>query len=87
MNLQIDSKRCTGHGMCEGAAGDVFEVGTDGFAPLMVEPGEDTSVPKSSRPAPSARPCAQHHRLIVGRRPSPAPQGPGALPQTTEDRP
>lgn len=41
MKVQIDGDRCTGHGMCEGAAGDVFEVGTDGLAHLIVEPGEE----------------------------------------------
>jgi ferredoxin len=42
MKVHIDREKCTGHGMCEAAAEDVFEVGDDGIAQLLIdEPGEE----------------------------------------------
>jgi ferredoxin len=37
MRIRIDQDRCTGHGVCEGLAPDVFEVRDDGIAYLLVE--------------------------------------------------
>lgn len=30
MRVEVDLERCTGHGICESIAEDVFEVGDDG---------------------------------------------------------
>ncbi|GAB3001330.1 ferredoxin [Amycolatopsis acidiphila] len=38
MNIHIDPDRCTGHGVCEGLAEDIFEVGDDGLAHLLQDP-------------------------------------------------
>ncbi|MCD2188114.1 ferredoxin [Actinomycetospora soli] len=38
MRVHIDTTRCTGHGMCEAAAEDVFEVGPDGITHLLIDP-------------------------------------------------
>ncbi|MCV7279581.1 ferredoxin [Mycolicibacterium flavescens] len=32
MRVEVDLDRCTGHGICESIAEDVFEVTDDGFA-------------------------------------------------------
>ena len=32
MRIIVDTDRCTGHGICESLASDVFEVGSDGIA-------------------------------------------------------
>ncbi|WP_344021981.1 ferredoxin [Pseudonocardia kongjuensis] len=41
MKLHVDYTRCTGHGLCEVEAEDVFEVGEDGLVQLLVDdPGE-----------------------------------------------
>lgn len=41
MKIDVDYTRCTGHGLCELEAADVFEVGEDGLVQLLVdEPGE-----------------------------------------------
>lgn len=39
--MHIDTTRCTGHGMCELAAEDVFEVGDDGTVQLLTVPDDD----------------------------------------------
>jgi ferredoxin len=31
MRVEVDSDKCTGHGICESIADDVFEVGDDGL--------------------------------------------------------
>jgi len=42
MKIHIDLDKCTGHGLCEAVAEDVFEVGDDGQAHLLIEePPED----------------------------------------------
>jgi len=42
VKVHIDYNRCTGHGFCEGIAEDVFEVGQDGWARLLLdEVGDD----------------------------------------------
>ncbi|MBW0103193.1 ferredoxin [Pseudonocardia sp. KRD-291] len=41
MKVHIDTTRCTGHGMCELAAEDVFEVGDDGTVHLLTDPNDD----------------------------------------------
>ena len=42
MKINIDMDKCTGHGLCEAVAEDVFEVGDDGQAHLLIEqPAED----------------------------------------------
>ena len=42
MKIQVDYNRCTGHGLCELEAADVFEVGEAGVVEVLVEePGED----------------------------------------------
>ncbi|MFV9633419.1 ferredoxin [Mycobacterium neumannii] len=37
MRVEVDLDRCTGHGICESIAEDVFEVGDDGIV-LIQEP-------------------------------------------------
>ena len=41
MNIHIDTDKCTGHGVSEGLAEDIFEVGDDGLAYLLQDPPED----------------------------------------------
>jgi len=41
MRVLIDEVKCTGHGLCEAIAEDVFEVGDDGIAHLLREPTDD----------------------------------------------
>ena len=42
MRIHVDYTRCTGHGLCEEAAEDVFEVGADGVTHLLIEePGDE----------------------------------------------
>lgn len=41
MKIHIDDDRCTGHGICEGLAEDIFEVGDDGLAHLLQDPTEE----------------------------------------------
>lgn len=42
MKVHVDTTRCTGHGLCEAEAEDVFEVGADGVVHLLTdEPGEE----------------------------------------------
>lgn len=41
MRINIDTTRCTGHGMCEVVAEDLFEVGPDGMTHLLGDPGPD----------------------------------------------
>ena len=36
MKISIDTTVCTGHGVCEGIRADIFEVGDDGMAHLLV---------------------------------------------------
>jgi ferredoxin len=36
MNIVVDYERCTGHGICESLASDVFEVGSDGMVHLLI---------------------------------------------------
>jgi ferredoxin len=42
MRIQVDTDRCTGHGVCESIADDIFEVGEDGLVHLLVEDVEET---------------------------------------------
>jgi ferredoxin len=37
MELRIDTVRCAGHGVCEALRPDIFEVGDDGKAHLLVD--------------------------------------------------
>lgn len=37
MKIHIDTDRCTGHGVCESIAPDIFEVGDDGIVHIQVE--------------------------------------------------
>ena len=37
MKVNVDTDRCTGHGVCESIADDVFEVGDDGIVHLLTE--------------------------------------------------
>jgi ferredoxin len=37
MKIHVDTERCTGHGVCEAIAEDVFEVGDDGIVHLLVQ--------------------------------------------------
>jgi ferredoxin len=37
MKINVDTDRCTGHGVCESIADDIFEVGDDGVVHLLVE--------------------------------------------------
>jgi ferredoxin len=37
MRIKVDTDRCTGHGVCESIADDIFEVGDDGMVHLLVE--------------------------------------------------
>jgi ferredoxin len=42
MKVNIDYTRCTGHGLCELEAADVFEVGEAGVVQLLIDsPGEE----------------------------------------------
>lgn len=42
MKINVDTDRCTGHGVCESIADDIFEVGDDGIVHLLMpEVGED----------------------------------------------
>lgn len=40
MKIHIDADRCTGHGVCEDLAEDIFEVGDDGLAHVLHDPPE-----------------------------------------------
>jgi ferredoxin len=42
MRVQIDVTKCTGHGICESIADDVFEVQDDGTV-LILEPDRQES--------------------------------------------
>lgn len=43
MRIEIDRTKCSGMGLCEIAAPDIFEVGEDGQAHVLREPsGADT---------------------------------------------
>ncbi|HEX3825275.1 MAG TPA: ferredoxin [Mycobacteriales bacterium] len=35
MKINVDTDKCTGHGVCESIAPDVFEVGDDGIVHLL----------------------------------------------------
>lgn len=35
MKINVDTDRCTGHGVCESIAPEVFEVGDDGIVHLL----------------------------------------------------
>ncbi len=35
MRINVDYDRCTGHGICESLAADLFEVGGDGMVHLL----------------------------------------------------
>jgi ferredoxin len=37
MRIEVDLAKCTGHGICESIAEDVFEVGDDGIV-VITEP-------------------------------------------------
>lgn len=37
MRINVDTDRCTGHGVCESIADDIFEVGDDGIVHLLIE--------------------------------------------------
>ena len=37
MKIVVDTDRCTGHGICESLASDIFEVGDDGMVHLQIE--------------------------------------------------
>jgi ferredoxin len=37
MRINVDTDRCTGHGICESIADDIFEVGEDGLVHLLVD--------------------------------------------------
>jgi ferredoxin len=42
MKINVDTDRCTGHGVCESLAPEIFEVGDDGIVHLLtVELSED----------------------------------------------
>jgi ferredoxin len=42
LRIHVDNDRCTGHGVCEAIAPDVFEVQDDASLVLLVdEPGEE----------------------------------------------
>lgn len=42
MRINVDTDRCTGHGVCESVAADIFEVSDDGLVQLLIEsPAED----------------------------------------------
>jgi ferredoxin len=41
VKVNVDTDRCTGHGVCESTLDTVFEVGDDGMVHLLTEdPGE-----------------------------------------------
>jgi ferredoxin len=42
MRIQVDTDRCTGHGVCESIADDIFEVGEDGMVHVLVEDVDET---------------------------------------------
>ncbi|MGV0792708.1 ferredoxin [Mycolicibacterium sp. XJ1819] len=44
MRVEVDLDKCTGHGMCESIAEDVFEVGGDGIVVI-----HDAERPESDR--------------------------------------
>jgi ferredoxin len=37
MRIVVDTDRCTGHGICESLAPDVFEVGDEGIVHVLTE--------------------------------------------------
>ncbi|MCD2191550.1 MULTISPECIES: ferredoxin [Actinomycetospora] len=42
LEVRVDYNRCTGHGLCELEAEDVFEVGSDGVVHVQTDhPGEE----------------------------------------------
>jgi ferredoxin len=38
MRISVDYDKCSGHGMCEGIAEDVFEVTADGVVRILMDP-------------------------------------------------
>jgi ferredoxin len=36
MKINVDTDKCTGHGVCESLAPEVFEVGDDGIVHLLI---------------------------------------------------
>ena len=36
MRINVDTDHCTGHGICESLAADIFEVGSDGMVHLLI---------------------------------------------------
>jgi ferredoxin len=55
MNVTVDQSRCTGIGVCESIAPDVFEVGDDGALLVLQETvaDEDTLVAEAVRSCPA----------------------------------
>jgi ferredoxin len=37
MRIIVDTDQCTGHGICESLASDIFEVGSDGMVHLLID--------------------------------------------------
>lgn len=37
MKITVDTDRCTGHGVCESLAPEIFEVGDDGIVHLLTD--------------------------------------------------
>ena len=42
MRVEVDLDKCTGHGICESIAEDVFEVGDDGIVQINGEERPET---------------------------------------------
>jgi ferredoxin len=40
MKIIVDTDRCTGHGICESLAPELFEVGNEGIVHLVAEPAD-----------------------------------------------
>jgi ferredoxin len=41
VKISVDNEKCTGHGICESLAEDVFEVGEDGLVHLLAPAPSD----------------------------------------------
>jgi ferredoxin len=42
MRINVDTDRCTGHGVCESIAEDIFEVGDEGIVHLLIAEVSDS---------------------------------------------
>lgn len=63
IRIEIDRKRCEGHGLCEQTAPDIFELDEEGIAEALVNP---VSPELQTRASAGARVCPVAAVRLVG---------------------